>query len=95
MFYFAQLRASYDIGRCNDLSARGAAADAMIRKYGGQINKHTFIDLKRPNKAMKDVKALDLKYQYNYKHRLVHLYGAVKFTSDKTEVAPNSKWQKF
>ncbi|MCK9549228.1 hypothetical protein [Aquamicrobium sp.] len=97
-FYAGQLRARFDANRCNDVSARSAAA-TLNERYGAPINQYAFQDKVKLETLIEKVVKWDRDTPHNYDHRWINLSGMGATTSamggaaDATPLSlPETQW---
>lgn len=91
-FYAAQVRTRFDVNRCADPTASGAAA-ILAAHHGPPINRWAFADPARMRAIVERAVEWDRATPHDYDHRWVNLHGMGAFLVDGSPLSrPSSEW---
>lgn len=91
-FYAAQVRTRFDVNRCADPTAAGAAA-ALTAHHGPPINHWAFADPARLRALVERAVEWDRATPHDYDHRWINLHGMGAFLADGSPLSrPPSEW---
>lgn len=92
-FYAAQVRTRFDVTRCADVTARGAAA-ILTEHHGPPINRWAFTDPERVRGLAERAVEWDRATPHAYDHRWVNLHGTGAFLADGSALSrPREEWE--